>query len=119
MNLFKKKPKETENIKTRNRKTDTMILYKYFCMFQTVDGKTHRYDIDEWCYKDVNNLPRWCIDNGYIRDNFDNIYPMTSILSFNWNYWDKLEIEYYIDEVDFYIPSFPSEEYIERIRVKG
>ena len=109
MNFFKKKPRET----------DKLTLYKYFCMFETIDGKTHRYDMDEWCYKDIKNLPRWCLKNGYIRDNFDNIYPMTSILSFNWGCLDELEVQYYIDEIDFCIPSFPSEKYIERIRVKG
>ena len=109
MNFFKKKPRET----------DRMILYKYFCVFETVDGKTHRYDMDIWSYKDIDDIPLWCMSNGYIKDNFDNVYPMTSILSFSWDYWDKWEIEYYIDEIDFSIPSFLSEKYIERIRVKG
>ena len=109
MNFFKKKPRET----------DKLTLYKYFCMFETIDGKTHRYDMDEWCARDTSILECWAIRDGYTRDNFDNVYPMTSILSFSWNYWEKWEIEYYIDETDLCIPSFPSEKYIERIRVKG
>ena len=112
MNFFKKKT-------VKPRKTDVITLYKYFCMFKTVDGKEHRYDMDIWSYKDIDDIPLWCMSNGYIKDNFDNVYPMTSILSFSWDYWDKWEIEYYIDEIDFCIPSFPSEKYIERIRVKG
>lgn len=107
--FFKKKPRET----------DKLTLYKYFCMFETIDGKTHRYDIDKWCASDTSILEHWAIRDGYIKDNFDNVYPMTSILSFSWNYWDKWEIEYYIDEINLCIPSFPSEKYIERIRVKG
>ena len=59
------------------------------------------------------------MNNGYIKDNFDNVYPMTSILSFSWDWWDKTELEYYMDEVNFFIPDFLPEEYIERIRVKG
>ena len=88
-------------------------------MFKTVDGKEHRYDMDIWAYKDIDNIPFWCMENGYIRDNFDNVYPMTSILSFSWDWWDKIELEYYMDEVNFFIPDFLPEEYIERIRVKG
>ena len=109
MNFFKKKPRET----------DRLTLYKYFCTFKTIDGKTHRYDMDIWCTSDTSILEHWAIRDGYIKDNFDNVYPMTSILSFSWSYWEKWEIEYYIDEIDFCIPSFPSEKYIERIRVKG
>ncbi len=109
MNIFKKKPRET----------DKMTLYKYFCMFKTIDGKKHRYDIDKWCTGDIPILIQWTIRDGYIKDNSGNVYPMTSVLSFSWNYWEKWEIEYYIDEIDFCIPSFPSEKYIERIRVKG
>ena len=109
MNFFKKKPRET----------DKLTLYKYFCAFKTIDGKTHRYDKDEWCTVDIPILAQLTIKDGYIRDNFENVYPMTSILSFNWGCWEKWEIEYYIDEIDFCIPSFPSEKYIERIKVKG
>ena len=107
--FFKKKPRETDKI----------TLYKYFCTFKTIDGKEPRYDKDEWCTRDISILTQRTVGDGYIKDNFDNVYPLTNVLSFNWDYWDKREIEYYIDEIDFFIPSFPSEEYIERIRVKG
>ena len=112
MNFFKKKT-------VKPRKTDVITLYKYFCMFKTVDGKEHRYDMDIWSYKDIDNIPFWCMENGYIKDNFDNVYPMTSILSFSWDWWDKIELEYYMDEVNFFIPDFLHEKYIEKIRVKG
>lgn len=108
MNFFKKKPRETSKL----------TLYKYFCTFETTDGKKHRYDIDKWCTRDTSILEYWAIRDGYIKDNFDNVYPMTSILSFSWSYWEKWEIEYYT-EWDFYMPDFPSDKYIEKIRVKG
>ena len=86
---------------------------------QPKEGFRVIYDVDKWCASDTSILEHWAIRDGYIKDNFDNVYPITSIISFSWSYWEKWEIEYCIDEIDFCIPSFPSEKYIERIRVKG
>jgi hypothetical protein len=90
-------------------KKDIITLRKYKPNFTTTDGNKHEGTVSRWAIKErlKCSIPQYLMINitsdGYIEDKEKIMYPLTNIISIEWEVVEEIKVEDRFSEFDVFI----------------